>query len=178
MGLIDHFGHGVGPPVAPGSGELTGREPGGLIPDPWLEPGIEVSELPFEASLAVARHTGCADGGAIKTRGPPWGRNSTAVPSIAYTWRGRNTDTLVHNDLCARAPHQTPEDGMATKLDKTIKRELELDGKLYTVAISPEGVKVTPKGARKGQEISWSSIVSGETELRRDLNASVDAYRE
>ena len=67
---------------------------------------------------------------------------------------------------------------MATKLDKTIKRELELDGKLYTVAISPEGVKVTPKGARKGQEISWSSIVSVETELRRDLNASVDAYRE
>jgi hypothetical protein len=67
---------------------------------------------------------------------------------------------------------------MATKLDKTIKRELELDGKLYTVAISPEGVKVTPKGARKGQEISWSSIVGGDTELRRDLNLSVDAYRE
>jgi hypothetical protein len=67
---------------------------------------------------------------------------------------------------------------MATKLDKTIKRELELDGKLYTVAISPEGVKVTPKGARKGHEITWSSIVSGESELRRDLNASVDAYRE
>jgi hypothetical protein len=67
---------------------------------------------------------------------------------------------------------------MATKLDKTIKRELELDGKLYTVAISPEGVKVTPKGARKGQEISWSSIVAGDTELRRDLNLSVDAYRE
>jgi hypothetical protein len=67
---------------------------------------------------------------------------------------------------------------MATKLDKTIKRELELDGKLYTVAISPEGVKVTPKGARKGQEISWSSIVAGAPELRRDLNLSVDAYRE
>jgi hypothetical protein len=66
---------------------------------------------------------------------------------------------------------------MATKLDKTIKRELELDGKLYTVAISPEGVKVTPKGARKGHEISWSSIVAGDTELRRDLNMSVDAYR-
>jgi hypothetical protein len=67
---------------------------------------------------------------------------------------------------------------MATKLDKTIKRELELDGKLYTVAISPEGVKVTPKGARKGHEISWSSIVSGDAELRRDLNMSVDAYQE
>ena len=57
---------------------------------------------------------------------------------------------------------------MATKLDKTIKRELELEGKLYTVAISPEGVKITPKGARKGQEISWSSLVSGEADLRRD----------
>jgi hypothetical protein len=67
---------------------------------------------------------------------------------------------------------------MATKLDKTIKRELELDGKLYTVAISPEGVKVTPKGARKGHEISWSTIVGGDVELRRDLNLSVDAYRQ
>ena len=74
--------------------------------------------------------------------------------------------------------HPNHEDGMATKLDKTIKRELELDGKLYTVAISPEGVKVTPKGARKGQEISWSTIVSGDAGLRRDLNASIDAYPE
>jgi hypothetical protein len=67
---------------------------------------------------------------------------------------------------------------MATKLDKTIKRELDLEGKLYTVAISPEGVKITPKGARKGQEFSWNSLVSGETELRRDLNASIETYRE
>jgi hypothetical protein len=74
--------------------------------------------------------------------------------------------------------HPNLRNGMATKLDKTIKRELELDGKLYTIAISPEGVKVTPKGARKGQEISWTSIVSGDTELRRDLNMSVDTYRE
>jgi hypothetical protein len=66
---------------------------------------------------------------------------------------------------------------MATKLDKTIKRELEFEGKLYTVTMSPEGVKITPKGARKGQEMTWASLLSGETELRRDLNASVDAYR-
>jgi hypothetical protein len=81
-------------------------------------------------------------------------------------------------DLRRKAPHPKPEGGMATKLDKTIKRELDLEGKLYTVAISPEGVKITPKGARKGQEISWSSLVSGEADLRRDLNMSVDAYRE
>ena len=67
---------------------------------------------------------------------------------------------------------------MATKLDKTIKRELELDGKLYTVAISPEGVKVTPKGARKGHEVSWSTLVGGDAEPRRDLNISGDAFRE
>jgi hypothetical protein len=43
--------------------------------------------------------------------------------------------------------------------------------------MSPEGVKITPKGARKGQEISWSTLLSGDAELRRDLNVSVDAYR-
>jgi hypothetical protein len=65
---------------------------------------------------------------------------------------------------------------MPTKLDKTIKRELELDGKLYTVSISPEGIKIAPKGARKGKELSWAELVSGEAELRRDLNMSIDAY--
>ena len=65
---------------------------------------------------------------------------------------------------------------MTTRLDKTIKRELEHEGKLYTVAISPEGVKITPKGARKGQEISWATLLSGDAALRRDLNVSIDAY--
>lgn len=64
---------------------------------------------------------------------------------------------------------------MPTKLDKTIKRELDIEGKPYTVAISPEGLKITPKGGRKGQELSWASIVNGDTEPRRALNASVDA---
>ena len=65
---------------------------------------------------------------------------------------------------------------MATRLDKTLKRELEIEGKLYTVTISPEGVKITPKGARKGPEITWQTLLSGDAELRRDLNVSVDAY--
>lgn len=50
---------------------------------------------------------------------------------------------------------------MATKLDKTIKREIEIDGTAYTVAISPEGVKLTQKGFRKGQEMSWTSLLAG-----------------
>lgn len=63
---------------------------------------------------------------------------------------------------------------MAIRLDKTIKRELKLGGKLYTVAISPQGVKIVPKGGRKGHEISWESLLSGEAELRRDLNLSLE----
>ena len=48
---------------------------------------------------------------------------------------------------------------MATKLDKTIKREIELDGKAYMVAISPDGIKLTQKGFPKGQEVSWRQLL-------------------
>lgn len=64
---------------------------------------------------------------------------------------------------------------MATKLDKPIKRELELDGQLYTVIMAPDGIKVTEKGKRKGQEISWRAIISGDASLTQDLKVSVDA---
>lgn len=64
---------------------------------------------------------------------------------------------------------------MATKLDKSIKRELELGGKLYTITIAPDGVKVVEKGKRKGQEISWQSIISGDAALNESLKISVDA---
>jgi hypothetical protein len=64
---------------------------------------------------------------------------------------------------------------MATKLDKSIKRELDLDGTLYTVTIAPDGIKVVEKGKRKGQEISWRSIISGDASLNESLKISVDA---
>ncbi len=41
---------------------------------------------------------------------------------------------------------------MATKLDKQLKREIDVDGKPYMLAITPEGLKLTEKGKRKGQE--------------------------
>jgi hypothetical protein len=65
---------------------------------------------------------------------------------------------------------------VATPLNKPIRRELELDGKLYTVTVSPGGVKVVPKGRRKGHEISWESLLSGEAELRHDLSMSLEMY--
>ena len=66
---------------------------------------------------------------------------------------------------------------MPTRLNKTIKRELQLGEKLYTVTITPEGVKITPKGGRRGHEITWEELLRGDADLRRDLNISLDAYR-
>ena len=57
---------------------------------------------------------------------------------------------------------------MATKLDKTIKREIEMDGQAYMVAISPEGVKLTQKGFRKGREMSWRGLWAGGSEEGSD----------
>ena len=65
---------------------------------------------------------------------------------------------------------------MATKLDKAIKRELEIEGKLYTVTVSRDGVKVVEKGKRNGHELSWSAIISGDAALTRDLKVSLDAF--
>jgi hypothetical protein len=64
---------------------------------------------------------------------------------------------------------------MATKLDKSIKRELEHKGQVYTITISPEGVKVVPKGRRNGTDVTWDSIISGDATLRANLSASVDS---
>ncbi len=51
---------------------------------------------------------------------------------------------------------------MATKLEKTLKREIDVDGKAYMLAISPEGLKLTEKGRRKGQELSWKGLLNGQ----------------
>lgn len=64
---------------------------------------------------------------------------------------------------------------MATKLDKPIKRELEINGTIYMVTVSAEGVKVVEKGKRKGQELSWAALVSGDAAVAAELRASLDA---
>ena len=65
---------------------------------------------------------------------------------------------LIHGG--APAPFHASGTIMATKLEKTIKRELEIDGQPYTVTISPDGVKLTQKGFRKGSEISWRALLA------------------
>jgi hypothetical protein len=63
---------------------------------------------------------------------------------------------------------------VATKLDKPLKRELDLNGDPYTLTISPEGLKLVPKGKRKGHELAWKDLVSGEAALAVALNASLE----
>ena len=62
---------------------------------------------------------------------------------------------------------------MTTKLTSAFKRELDINGDKYTLTVSPEGFKLVLKGKRKGIEMPWSALVSGEAALVRALNASV-----
>lgn len=62
---------------------------------------------------------------------------------------------------------------MATKLEKALKREIDVDGKPYMLTLTPEGMKLVPKGRRNGLEIAWKDLVSGDAALATALNASL-----
>ncbi len=62
---------------------------------------------------------------------------------------------------------------MTTPLTKPLKRELQIQGRLFVVTLSPEGIKLVLKGKRKGQELLWEDLVSGEAALAVALNASL-----
>ena len=62
---------------------------------------------------------------------------------------------------------------MATKLDKSLKREIQIEGKPFMLTIAPEGLKLVPKGKRNGVELSWQALVSGDAALATALNASL-----
>jgi hypothetical protein len=62
---------------------------------------------------------------------------------------------------------------MATKLEKALKREIEIGGRPYMLTIAPDGLKLVPKGHRKGLELAWQALVSGDAALATALNASV-----
>ena len=61
---------------------------------------------------------------------------------------------------------------MTTKLNSAFKRELDVNGEKYTLTLSPEGLKLVQKGKRKGVELQWAALVSGDAALATALNAS------
>jgi hypothetical protein len=62
---------------------------------------------------------------------------------------------------------------MTTLLQGPLKRELTVDGEAYTLTITPDGLVLVPKGRRKGYELDWMSLVSGEAALASALRASL-----
>jgi len=62
-----------------------------------------------------------------------------------------------------------------TPLDGTLRRELLIDGVAYTLTLTPEGLKLTEKGRRKGLELAWKDLVSGDEALAIALRASLQS---
>jgi len=62
---------------------------------------------------------------------------------------------------------------MTTPLTKPLKRELQIQGRPFVVTLTAEGIKLTLKGKRKGQELRWEDLVTGEAALAVALNASL-----
>ena len=62
---------------------------------------------------------------------------------------------------------------MATRLEKPLKREIEIGGQAFIVTLAPDTLSLVGKGRRKGLEIRWDEMVSGEAALAAALQASV-----
>ncbi|HEV2540140.1 MAG TPA: hypothetical protein VGU03_10580 [Frateuria sp.] len=62
-----------------------------------------------------------------------------------------------------------------TPLDKPLKRELTIGEVAYTLVLDPDGLKLTEKGRRRGVELRWKDLVSGDAALATALQASLRA---
>ncbi len=62
---------------------------------------------------------------------------------------------------------------MTTRLEKPLRREIEVDDKLYTLTIDVDGFKLVEKGKRKGDVLRWKDIVNGDAALSAALSASL-----
>jgi len=60
-----------------------------------------------------------------------------------------------------------------TRLEKSLKRELKLKREAYVLTIDPDGFRLTKKGRRKGVQIAWRDLVSGDAAMTAALNASL-----
>ena len=66
---------------------------------------------------------------------------------------------------------------MATRLDGPLRREVDIDGTPYTLTLDPEGLRLVPKGRRKGLELRWTELVSGDAALAAALQGSLASLR-
>lgn len=47
-----------------------------------------------------------------------------------------------------------------TKLDKPLRRELEIGAKRYTIVLDPQGLNLKQKGHRHGVGLHWNTLVN------------------
>jgi len=66
---------------------------------------------------------------------------------------------------------------MTTRLQKPLKREIFVGRQAFVVTLTPDGLKLTKKGRRKGQELQWKDLVSGDAAMAVALNASLAGSR-
>lgn len=59
---------------------------------------------------------------------------------------------------------------MTTKLDRPLKREIDVGGKPYTLTIAPDGMKLVEKGRRNGVDVAWRSLVSSDSGSRSSVS--------
>lgn len=48
-----------------------------------------------------------------------------------------------------------------TKLDKPLRREVQIGDTAYTLTIGPDGLKLVEKGHRNGLEVAWGDLLKG-----------------
>jgi hypothetical protein len=48
---------------------------------------------------------------------------------------------------------------MSTKLEKPIRREIEIDGDRFTLVVAPDGLRLTKKRFRSGLAVSWKALI-------------------
>jgi hypothetical protein len=56
---------------------------------------------------------------------------------------------------------------------KPVKYDLSIQKQPYVLTITPGGFTLVPKGRRKGIDLKWADLVSGDAALAVALNASV-----
>ena len=72
------------------------------------------------------------------------------------------------------ASRNTESTQVTTVLDKELKRQITVDGADYTVAIGPDGLRLTGKGKRRPEaELRWRDLLSGDAAMAAALNASL-----
>jgi hypothetical protein len=99
--------------------------------------------------------------------GVVYGRCLTPLPR---QWRAEDR-MASYLDLQSSDVHETAK--MVTRLEKPLKREIEIDGQAFIVTITPRLLTLVGKGRRKGVEIRWNEMISGEAALAKALQASI-----